>query len=371
MTYSKRMPLDRTNTPPFSKSYVNEGQLDVDDQPPTSPALSQARPAKQSSKPTWHRVKLTRDEVDPHYYERSEKKHAGGKDPDITYMLEDLCQKRVNNIHKHLWWVGRQGNIRPLNHQKAMFREIIITERCYLHMVWFENVIFLKPLPEYLLDLEWFQTKICADPELYKLACGFLYSYSRLIVHRSDHRIAMEQGLLPEYMDWVRWCQFSKEIREGMDLYKINKRYRYGELRLKRLNHVYRFCKFQVRGFYSLDRGYNSFFRRNFGWMVGLFAFLTIILTGMQVVLATGQGLAAGHGLFEEVSYVFGVVSIIIPVVGTGTALALFFILFWWNFIKTLLHRGKIQNKRREKEKELWAKHAQSPNLPQPPDKMC
>jgi hypothetical protein len=256
-------------------------------------------------------------------------------------------------VHVHLWWVGRQGNIRPLHHQKAMFREIVVTERAYLHMVWFENNIFLKPLPEYLLDRAWFEKKICPDPELYKLACGFLYSYSRLIVHRSDHRIAIEEGLLPEYMGWVQWCRFSKEIREGVDFSMINKRYRYGELRLKRLNHVYRFCRGQVRGFYSLDRGYNSFFTRNFGWMVGLFAFLTIILTGMQVVLATGQGQAAGNGLFEEVSYVFGVVSIIIPVVGTGTALALFFVLFWWHFVKTLMYRKSVQNKRRQKEGDL------------------
>lgn len=402
MIDSKRMPLNRPNAPPYTETYVDEGRLDDIPPTPTSPTLPQhqqhydrpddnfsmdhygqtlapsmqphrppmplhplikfpapdstsprVRPAKQSSKPTWHRVKLTRDEVDPHYESSEKRRTEKDADPDIAYMLEDLSQKKINNIHKHLWWVGRQGNIRPLHHQKAMFREIVITERCHLHMVWFENVIFLKPLPEYLLDRAWFENKICPKSELYELACGFLYSYSRLIVHRSDHHIAIEEGLLPDYMDWVRWCRFSKEIREGVDFCMVNKRYRYGELRLKRLNHVYRFCKFQVRGFYSLDRGYNSFFRRNFGWMVGLFAFLTIILTGMQVVLATGQGQAAGHGLFEEVSYVFGVVSIIIPVVGTGTALALFFVLFWWNFVKTLLHRKKIQNKRREKEDKL------------------
>lgn len=253
------------------------------------------------------------------------------------YLIEDLTVRKLNDIHAHLWWAGRPGNIRPLHRQKMMHREIIITESPTLHLIWYDSTIYIKPLPIYLLDWDFSNTHICPTNELHRTACGFLLSYSKLILHQSDFNIAIEVGLLPRSMDWQAWCLLSSNIGQ-IPVQDVNRRYRYGELRLRRLNQIYKFCKGKM-AYHSVYTQYDHFFTQNFAWLLLLFAYLTIVLTAMQVVLAT----PSVTNLFKDISYWFGVFSILTVAMGVFLMLLLFVLLFTYNMIVTLRYKSKYR----------------------------
>lgn len=120
-----------------------------------------------------------------------------------------------------------------------MHREMLITEDPALHLVWYEKTIYIKPLPEFLLCWQFYQDQICPDPSRAAFAAGFLSTYLQLISHRSDFRIAVKLGLLPDGLIWEQWRAFAASLRENLKHVPLNNRYYYGELRLRRLNHIY------------------------------------------------------------------------------------------------------------------------------------
>lgn len=254
-----------------------------------------------------------------------------------AYLHKDLGVEKMNDIHGHLWWAGRPGNIRPLHRQILMHRNILITECPTLHLVWYDSTIHIKPMPEYLLNWDFFNEYICPDDSLFKSACGFLYSYSKLIVHKSDFAIAKEAKLLPGSIDWPAWCLFAPRIK-NITSENINDRYLYGELRLRRLNQVYNFCRGKM-AYHSPYTQYDHYFTQNFAWLLLLFAYLTIVLTAMQVVLAT----PTVPKPFADASYWFGVASIIVVLVGAFMMLSLFVSLFTYNLIITLFFTPKTR----------------------------
>ncbi|KAL0631161.1 hypothetical protein Q9L58_009971 [Maublancomyces gigas] len=253
------------------------------------------------------------------------------------YLNKELGVEKINCIYQHLWWAGRRGNIRALHRQIMIHRNICITECPTLHLVWYDSTIYIKPMPEYLLDWEFFNKYICPDDELFQSACGFLTSYAKLIRHKSDLTLAISTGLLPARIDWDAWCSFVPSIQK-IPHRDINKRYIYGELRLRRLNQIYNFCKCKL-AYHSPYTQYDHYFRQNFAWLLLLFAYLTIVLTGMQVVLATPNA----TGLFKDASYWFGVGSIIIVLVGAIMLGVLFLSLFTYNLIITLFYQPKAE----------------------------
>jgi hypothetical protein len=79
-------------------------------------------------------------------------------------------------------------------------RDIVITERADLHLVWHENRLYLKPLPGYLMDYKIWKDVLCQDRALYEDANGFLLSYMWLICHQSDLKVARNKRLLPSQL---------------------------------------------------------------------------------------------------------------------------------------------------------------------------
>ena len=73
----------------------------------------------------------------------------------VVYLSLDLKTPRLNAIHRYLWLAGLPNAARPLHRQRLLGRSILITEDTSEHLVWFESQIFVKPLPEYLLDYEY------------------------------------------------------------------------------------------------------------------------------------------------------------------------------------------------------------------------
>ncbi|KAI5813571.1 hypothetical protein BZA77DRAFT_321163 [Pyronema omphalodes] len=256
--------------------------------------------------------------------------------PRITltnYLKSELSVDRINDIHIDLWWAGRPGNIHALHAQKMMKRDITISEKIELHLVWFDSTIFIKPLPTWILDYDFYEKHICGDDNLYGLANGWLYSYTKLIRNPSDFHIAMELKLLPEWMKWDTWCVLSWKLQKELagDSTKLDERYQFGELRLPRLNQIYRFVRwFSV--YQNVYRQYDHFFSKNFAWLLLLVVYLSTILSALQVVVST----QSTPPKLMEFSYWFGLVSVALILFFVAIQMLLFLIIFVYHFQATV-----------------------------------
>lgn len=167
-------------------------------------------------------------------------------------------------------------------------RSIVITESADLHLVWQEDRIYIKPLPGYITDYGVGEDVLCPDHALSEAATGFLLSYLWLICHRSDFEIAIKYMLIPANTTWECWIKWSRAAFE-----RISPRYMYGELRLPRLNLIYRLCTVTtsfttlIKGYSYGYRNYNTFIIRNFAWLLTVIVYITVVLTAMQVGLGT------------------------------------------------------------------------------------
>jgi hypothetical protein len=116
-----------------------------------------------------------------------------------------LHDDTLDSIHKQLWYAGRKGNVSQLHHQKVIRRDIILTERARLHLVWSDKTIYVKRLDDELLDWEYFSKVVCGNEVVYQAASGFLLSYARLIEYPSDLKIAKTLGLVNKDIEWKAW----------------------------------------------------------------------------------------------------------------------------------------------------------------------
>jgi hypothetical protein len=295
-------------------------------------------------------------------------------DGENSFFQSDLDVSRLNSIHGWLNLCGRLMAVaRPLHRQLMMNRKIIVTEQADLHLTWDDFGIFIKPLPLYLLSKRVWTDYLCKDQELYEAALGFLLSYTWLITTRNDHSIATDKTgsgpLLPEDITWKEWRELVLVMTEGSKFGKrdhVNKRYRYGELRLDRLNYVWRLSPSTffspnhsfVRGYYFGYHRYGVFFQKNFAWLIVVFAYVTIVLTGMQVGLALDR--LQSNTAFSNACYGFAIFSIVVPVVFVGVAIAFFAFLFLDNIFSTVINWAKHskQTHRKEKHQTFESSHS-------------
>lgn len=273
--------------------------------------------------------------------------------PDV-YMDWDLKTPRLNDIHEYLWLAGLPSAARPLHRQKVLGRSITITEDTDEHLVWFENQIFIKPLPDYLLDYNYWNEHLCSSTDLYESACGLLLSYAWLVCHKRDLNMAKEFDLLSQDIAWADWVEFLDIFLDNIDvatLKDVNKRYRYGELRLSRLNAIYRCTPSKyslrrlIRGYKAGSTWYNAFFARHFKWMLVVFALLSVFLSALQVGLAT-SALQNKHS-FQTISYCFTIASLALIVASVSTVLSVWAFLFWYHLISTWQNKRAVDRCRR------------------------
>ncbi len=242
------------------------------------------------------------------------------------YLEWELTVPRLNEIHGYLWLAGRPMGARPLHRQAMLGRDLVTTEQVDLHMVRQETRIFVKPMPDFLLDYDFWKDHICRNTNLYECGCGFLLSYVWLVCSKSDLRMAQDAGLLGPGISWEGWVSFSRSLLQTIDiqtLEQVNRRYHYGELRLSRLNWIYRLTS-KNRSHVTLIRGYmygytrySEVVQRNFAWVLVLFVYITIVLTAMQVGLATNR--LRQSDIFQNASYGFTVFSILTPLIIIAT----------------------------------------------------
>lgn len=271
------------------------------------------------------------------------------------FLVNEVSVQDLNDIEQHLWLAGRPGHIRPLHRQKMLKREMIITENPGMHLVWYENTIFLKPIPAALMSWEFWQQHVCADDVndkddgelgatrqrkyLYSSACGFLASYTKLITHLSDFNIAREIGLIPP-IEWTTWCRFARDITNAVSApqFPLEKRWRFGELRLTRLNWIYKLTMRRYSYFFAYTN-YGTYFGRNAQMLLFLFGYSSVLLTAMQVVLVTENV----PSYVNVMSYHVGIIVIFLLFAVACLFGVVFGVAFVYHLLDTLIDLSKEQ----------------------------
>ncbi|KAI0412355.1 hypothetical protein F5X98DRAFT_17701 [Xylaria grammica] len=273
-----------------------------------------------------------------------------------AYLEKELSVKRLDDLSAWLWVAGRPMPPRPLHYQLVLGRQTVIVEQMDLHLVWTSGRIFLKPIPRYLLEPDFWTTYLscqhqppcaeatkspCVHRKLWRCALGFLFSYVALICYESDFRLAQDRQLLPENIRWSDWRELVEQLDTEHIYGKIDARYIYGELRLSRLNKVQLLhsSSNSFRGYMLSWNRYGDFFNENFTWLASATVYVAIVLTAMQVGLATDA--LHANGAFQSASYGFTVFSIIGPLAAAGLIVFVFICVFISNWVATVVYRRK------------------------------
>jgi hypothetical protein len=240
-------------------------------------------------------------------------------------------------------------------------RRIVVTERADMHLLWHDTTIFMKPLPPWLLNWEFWVRGICAaareekeekeenNHQLYPDACGFLYTYTRLVRSGIDLEIAQRSGLIPKEVEWSRWAAFVRSVQStNIDPLRfpdsLNKRWWYGELRLNRLDIIYRLVMHDMRGYHYRCRRYKNFLEGNFAWVIAVFGYAVTILTAMQVVLTLPPTQVPQS--FRIASWGFSATCIILSLVLLFVILMFTLLLMVSNVTITLLNEKNVEKER-------------------------
>lgn len=275
------------------------------------------------------------------------------KDEFDQYLELEIKTSKLDKIHQHLWLAGLPKCARPLHRHRLMNRMILITENPDEHLVWHESRIFIKPLPEYLLCYEYWIKHLCTNEVQHRSACGLVLSYAWLVCYKSDLQIAKEVHVLPEDIDWPRWTAFIEDFLAHINphtLHQVDRRYKYGELRLTRLNLLHRIMpptfpvRHMINGFMSQPSWYRAFFKQNFGWLVAVFLYVTVVLSAMQVGLATDR--LQENRVFQRASAGFASASIVVVLVTVAIVLLVWVMLFWYHLLSTLQYCKNVKRQR-------------------------
>ena len=209
-------------------------------------------------------------------------------------------------------------HIMPLHHQKSHARQIVADEKPGLHLVWYYERIFIKPIPAYFYSQAFWSYLKDADPEVFSASVGFMRSWYYLIQYEIDLIQACELHLIPkkpngEYPTYQEMCEFLQPFATVDDNH-VSRRFHYGELRLTRINRTAVFFKRHL-AYYHIFPQWGSFLTHLLAPIVTIFALFSVVLNSMQVGLAAldmgGGREDAGWPAFVDVSIYFPVAIII------------------------------------------------------------
>ncbi|KAI1363905.1 hypothetical protein F5Y08DRAFT_308401 [Xylaria arbuscula] len=289
----------------------------------------------------------------PASYRTSSDNLVAPKNQVMNCIGKELDLERLDKVQKWLWVAGRPLPPRPLHCQLFLGREIIAIEQMGLHLVWTTGRMFLKPVPRFLLEPRFWTEYLsclqgcecaianvqCGRKKLRRCALGFLFSYAALITHENDLLIAKEKRLIPSEVKWQDWRKFVEELDTENIYSRINIRFIYGELRLGRLNKIYYSQRPFLCGYVSRWNQYKSFFHDNFTWLASTTVYIVVVLTALQVGLATNS--LGNNAAFQSASYGFTILSILGPLIASGIILVLFIHIFLSNWHQTVKYRNQ------------------------------
>jgi hypothetical protein len=210
------------------------------------------------------------------------------------FIQKDICAPTLEALSPRLWWMSKQSSahIWPLHYQAIKLRNIVVSGNPELHLVWYYDRIFIKPLPKYLLSLDFWDSYLKSQPplsgpehEIIKYsALGLLRSYRYLVQHESDFCIAQEKHLIPSTATWESFSLFLLDLRWINDK-DVTCRYTFGEIRLSRLNFYIKFILWRST-FHKIDGQYGAYFARFYGPFLFIFGILSVFLSALQVGMA-------------------------------------------------------------------------------------
>ncbi|EAA35139.1 hypothetical protein GE21DRAFT_1877 [Neurospora crassa] len=243
-----------------------------------------------------------------------------------TYLNENHLTTKLDGMFKYMKYVFVQTpsflHIMSLHHQYAHDREIKIDEHPCLHLVWYYERIYVKPIPAYFYCAAFWEYIANAHLDVYRACLGFMRSYYYLIQYEVDFALACEKMLIPkksngQFPTYEEWCDFIEPFTKIHDI-QVPKRYHYGELRLSRLNMAAAFFKRKL-AFFHIYPQWGSFLTHSLGPLLTIFAICSVVLNSMQVSLqALDTDLPKDHAwpTWKAVSVWFPiVVTILIAVV--------------------------------------------------------
>ncbi|KAF1347422.1 hypothetical protein EJ07DRAFT_142484, partial [Lizonia empirigonia] len=160
------------------------------------------------------------------------------------FLQEDLDLTRLNSIHDYLWLAGRPVRARPLHRYQLFGLDIRCTQQMDLHLLKTRTHLMLKPLPLWIFDHDVWHRHINDNTEWHESATGFLMSYVWLLTTPIDLKIAQDLALVHKAISWGSWREFVRDFLHRVDmntLAQVNKRYQFGDLRLDRIDMIYRY----------------------------------------------------------------------------------------------------------------------------------
>ena len=255
------------------------------------------------------------------------------------FLDNDLSVERVENVLPYLWLVGRPYPARALNIQKVLRREIVPTTDASLHLIWTSQKIYVKALPRYITAISFYYQHLTPSHP-HAPALGLLFSYIALVPTELDFEIACESHLFHKGYTWEEWRtltrRFLDDYSDDTVYEKISKRYIHGELRLSRLDKVYRYRYGNLLHGYSTLLGntrYVDFFAENLKLVTATTVYTALVLTAMQVGL--GVDALKDNKSFQRASYGFTVFAILSPIVAVGFVIAVAAFMFLGNWVNT------------------------------------
>ncbi|UKZ54122.1 hypothetical protein TrVGV298_007928 [Trichoderma virens] len=240
------------------------------------------------------------------------------------FLHRELATPILDELYNvlHLFARKLSSNVDALHAQIFKGRSIVAVEDPRFHLVRQERSVFIKPMPVCLLNYDFWMH--CLASNSYRaMAMGFMRSYSHLIQHQSDLRIAKDRGLVPEDITWTRWSKFIRGFRLIHDE-EVARRYHYGQLRLTRLNwaiFIFRpkSAGNSLRFYYQSPWSASVFIQYAAVPLAFIFASVSLILSSMQVMLTVpDDSLLSGGIALSSVLLVFIPLLIIVYQVSWG-----------------------------------------------------
>lgn len=229
-------------------------------------------------------------------------------------------------------------HVKSLHHQEAHARKIIVDEYPGLHLVWYYDRIFVKPIPAYFFSAEFWVYIRNADEAVHRAAVGFMRSYYYLIQFQLDYDHACEMKLIPKlqdgsdrhptYKEFVRFIEQFNEVKND----EVSRRYHYGELRLTRINRAATLYKGKL-AYFHIHPQWSSYLSHFFAPVIMVLGGCSVIMNAMQVNLDAQEmiadakdgpaGLSSSWSRFVSFALYFPVIIIsmiagVVGIAGTG-----------------------------------------------------
>ncbi|KAK4105163.1 hypothetical protein N658DRAFT_482717 [Parathielavia hyrcaniae] len=199
-------------------------------------------------------------------------------DNTLAFLQTELSLGRLADMLEWLWYAGAPRPAMPLHsHVAILGRQLAVADRMDLHLLWTNRgTLFAKPIPH--------------------------------------------GGGGEPILSWTAWKTLARELlrlREEQQHRIIHPRFRRAELRLSRLNTIHRLATLPRADPYLLARHhYGGLFRDNLAGIATAAVFIALVLTAMQVGLATDR--LAGDAAFQRASYGFAVFAMLGPMCAFG-----------------------------------------------------